>query len=220
MKEIYEKYKGCLVEDLDSGCTGIVCGYDNEDLIIGSNNNDYVMWEKESMGKDDVVLDMSYSRYRYVGERYIKILSKSKKDKLVIHTVDGGQKPVKSTTHSAGVDMFAREIIKVNEGYYKVKLGIWSEMPDDRYVSIVPRSSISDLGWVLCNSPGTIDADFTGEKNEWQARFRSVSDMPFPYKVGDRVAQFIVRKKDNIVIEGIEEKDVVRTSGHGHTGKN
>jgi dUTPase len=219
MKEIYEKYKGCLIEDLDSGYTGIVCGYDDYDLIIGSNNNS-VMWGNTIFDDSDIVSDNSYAGYWYVKERDIKLLSKSKKDKLIIHTVDGGQKPVKSTTHSAGVDMFAREIIKVNEGYYKVKLGIWSEMPDDRYVSIVPRSSISDLGWVLCNSPGTIDADFTGEKNEWQARFRSVSDMPFPYKVGDRVAQFIVRKKDDIVIEGIEEKDVVRTSGHGHTGKN
>jgi len=41
-----------------------------------------------------------------------------------IRIVSGGQVPVMGSEGAAGYDVFAREIIKVNANYYKVKLGI------------------------------------------------------------------------------------------------
>ena len=91
---------------------------------------------------------------------------------LKIELIDGNPIyiPEKGSVDAACYDVRAREIIKVNDGYYKVKLGFKSEIPVGFDGGLVPRSSITDTGWFIPNSPGTIDADFRGE---WQARFRA-----------------------------------------------
>lgn len=127
--------------------------------------------------------------------------------------------PTKGSIDSACYDLKAREIIKVNDGYYKVKLGIKTEIPEGYFMPLYARSSITDSPWILCNGVGIIDSDF---RNEWQARFRAfpngtawelveienacegceeneveINQVPslvltypeFPYNVGDRVAQ-------------------------------
>lgn len=167
-----------------------------------------------------------------------------------IQLVDDNPKyfPVKGTDDAACYDLIAREITKITDGYYKVKLGIKSEIPQGYKMLIYPRSGITDTGWMLANSVGVIDSDYRGE---WQARFRAqpngikyemveideecgdqdcepltvptpvLTFSEFPYKVGERVAQTSLEKVlDYSLIGTASLSDTLRgEGGHGSTGK-
>ena len=91
---------------------------------------------------------------------------------LKVELIDGNElfTPLKATEFASCYDVRAREIKKVNDGYYKVKLGFKTEIPVGKGADLKPRSSITDTGWFMPNSPGEIDSDYRGE---WQIRFRA-----------------------------------------------
>lgn len=111
--------------------------------------------------------------------------------------------PVKSTDYASCFDLYAHKVIRVDEFLFKVTFGFKTQLPESMSAHVYPRSSISKTGWILANSVGIIDNDYRGE---WMAYFRCVSFSPeqrkiskdfflrprepFPYSVGDRVAQF------------------------------
>lgn len=99
--------------------------------------------------------------------------------------------PIKGSNHAACFDCYASEIKMQDDGMVIVKLGFSTEIPEGWRADLIPRSNITKYGWVLANSPGTIDSDF---RNEWQARFRPIPSpqdkiTAFPYEVGERVCQ-------------------------------
>lgn len=138
---------------------------------------------------------------------------------LKVKVLKGGRLPERATDGSAGRDMFARKIEVVEESkYVKVYLGIKTSFPKSNVAEIVPRSGITDTGWVIPNSPGILDSDFRGEA---QARFRNIGTKPFPYEVGDRVCQMLYKKLDEeeiTVVEGLDTT-IRGEGGHGHTGR-
>ena len=102
-----------------------------------------------------------------------------------------------------------------------------------------PRSSFTKYNWILQNSPCLGDADFTGE---YRLRFRAIPTRitkiplppnkkaigitpllkyePFPYKVGDRVAQLWVEEIIPIEFEEGELPNLTdRKGGFGSTDK-
>lgn len=213
-RELYEKYKGCIVNNF-----GKVVGFDSSgiSLIVECVGG----WSE--IEEDDTIMDNdNIGTFTYLCEVLIESLRHEPLQEVTveINTVEGGQRPIASTREAAGFDVFAREIIKVNDYYYKVKLGITSKMSPEYYAELCCRSSITDTGWGMANSEGIIDADF---EHEWQARFRpfkdNVRDWVFPYKVGDRVAQFIIKKKEDVLIKGVDYANEERKGGHGSTGK-
>ena len=135
--------------------------------------------------------------------------------------------PIKGTEDASCFDCYASEIEIQPDGAVHVKLGFKTEIPECWRADLLPRSNITKYGWVLQNSPGTIDSDF---RNEWQARFRPipVNDVefglvgmqPFPYVVGDRVCQ--IRFERVNPVEFILEDSLSDTErglgGFGHTG--
>lgn len=145
-----------------------------------------------------------------------------KVEKFNLMVVEGGKMPVKKTEGAACYDVYAREIIRVSSSYYKVKLGIKTEFPITNYCELADRSGTTDTGWCICNSLGFIDSDFRGE---WQARFRpfqSDNGIPhFPFKEGERVAQFIYKKKEDdefSIVDKLTETDRGE-GGHNSTGR-
>lgn len=166
-----------------------------------------------------------------------------------IELIKDGKLPVKGTKYAACYDVYAREIIHESDSYVRVKLGFKSEIPDNCSVNLIPRSSITNSGWILCNSPGKIDEDFRGE---WEARFRafptginftpidvdvdcgddscesvsvphySLSYPDFPYQINDRVAQFelsLVTSVNMNIVDKVSET-LRGEGGYGSTGKN
>ena len=102
---------------------------------------------------------------------------------IEIKLINGGVIPFKIHSTDAGYDCTANEVevvsvsdelndkgevTKKGKDYIKYKLGFALSLPENRYVSLVPRSSISDTDMHLSNSPGTGDESYRGE---YQARF-------------------------------------------------
>jgi dUTP pyrophosphatase len=83
--------------------------------------------------------------------------------------------------------------------------------------SLLPRSGIASKGWILGNCEGLIDADYRGKIS---AFFWQVSDLDFPYVVGDRFAQLVFSfalRADFFKVNKLSET-VRNINGYGHTG--
>lgn len=71
-----------------------------------------------------------------------------------------------------------------------VPTGLSVEIPDGLEIQLRPRSGLArDHGITLCNSPGTIDADFRGQVC---VLLVNLGDRPFTVRHGDRIAQMVV----------------------------
>jgi dUTP pyrophosphatase len=126
--------------------------------------------------------------------------------------------PTKGTDGSAGLDLYANEIIRLDDYHAWYKLGIGIELPHGYYAEVFPRSSVSKRNMILLNSVGVIDNDFRGNI---QARFYRLPNSK-PYKVGDRVAQLVIKRDYNRYFRMAEVDDISDTSrgegGFGSTG--
>ena len=102
--------------------------------------------------------------------------------------------------------------------------GLHFKLPEDYEMEIRPRSSNTKTMAIMQNSPGTLDEGYTGElmivHRAIDAPFMSVIE----YNVGDRVAQILVRHREQIIwdeVENIEELGETErgAGGFGSTGK-
>ena len=141
----------------------------------------------------------------------VKIVNKSKH-----------QLPAYATALSAGMDLRANinEPIELNPLERKlVPTGIFIQLPEGYEAQIRPRSGLAlKNGITVLNSPGTIDADYTGEIG---VVLINMSDKPFVINDGERVAQMVVAKHEKVDWQEFDE--LVETErgdgGFGHTGK-
>ena len=139
--------------------------------------------------------------------------------------------PVFATKGAACADVVATEIIKQDSYNVTVKLGFATQIPEGYKGVVVPRSSFTQKGWVMQNSPAQIDSDYRGE---WMLKFQAVPFdaistrhglvdlLPdnFPYKEGDRVAQVYFEKVLQAEFEDVTELDQTDRGegGFGSTG--
>lgn len=134
--------------------------------------------------------------------------------------------PQVATLGAACADVVA-SVITVSEKYVTVRLGFATEIPKGYKGVIVPRSSFTQKGWVMQNSPAQIDSDYRGE---WMIKFEAIPQKvgilhnliypEFPYKEGDRVGQMFIEKEikfDFVLAEELSETDRA-SGGFGSTG--
>ena len=144
---------------------------------------------------------------------------------------DDVRMPIKGSSHAACYDVYAHSIVHREDGKVQVGLGFKTEIPKGYKGVIVPRSNLTKFNWVLNNSFGVIDSDYRGE---WMAIFtplkgpylvsspgntQSVPE-PFPYAVGDRVAQIYFEPVLEVtlgIVEELEDSDRGE-GGFGSTG--
>ena len=139
--------------------------------------------------------------------------------------------PKQATELAAGHDVVATEIIQEAEDFVVCKLGFALTPPPGYKVVLVPRSSLTKTKWILQNSPGQGDEDYTGE---YQYRFRCIpsgvntkmsgytlSYDEFPYKVGDRIGQIFLEEVIKFEFEEVSELSNTErgAGGFGHTGR-
>ena len=139
--------------------------------------------------------------------------------------------PVFATKGAACADVVATEIVKQDSYNVTVKLGFATEIPEGYKGVVVPRSSFTQKGWVMQNSPAQIDSDYRGE---WMLKFQALTfdaistrhnliDLlpeDFPYEVGDRVAQVYFEKVEQaefVVVDDLESTERGE-GGFGSTG--
>ncbi|MGZ3845062.1 MAG: dUTP diphosphatase [Flavisolibacter sp.] len=101
-----------------------------------------------------------------------------------------------------------------------VPTGLFMELPEGYEAQVRPRSGLAVKQGITClNSPGTIDADYRGEIKVVLINLSGEKQVINP---GDRIAQLVLQRTENIVWEQVTVlTETVRNSGgFGSTGKN
>jgi dUTPase len=157
--------------------------------------------------------------------------------------------PKQATLFAGGWDVTATEIIQEAPDFVVVKFGIAMQPPVGYKIMVTPRSSLTKTKWVMQNSPGLGDPDFTGE---YRINFRALPEdveiettpapenqprdgvhmgvswkwklkyPEFPYKVGERVGQIYLERVTPIEFEIVDELVTIsdrNPEGYGSTGK-
>ena len=113
--------------------------------------------------------------------------------------------PKQAYDGDAGLDLVAVDngIYNATHDYveYDVKLAV--EIPPGYFGALVPRSSISNTPFMLCNSLGIIDENYRGSI---KCRFRRINNEDFKeYKFGDKIAQLIIMKYNKVIGKEVAE---------------
>ena len=100
-----------------------------------------------------------------------------------------------------------------------IPTGLFVELPEGCEMQIRPRSGLAAKhGITVLNSPGTIDADYRGEI---KVILVNLSNEPFTIESGERIAQMIVARYEQIEWQLVEELGATErgAGGFGSTGK-
>ena len=130
------------------------------------------------------------------------------------------QIPVRATEAATGFDLYAcldSDALEVGPEPVRVPTGVAIETPPGFDVQIRPRSGLSFKGVMV--TLGTIDADYRGEL--------LVTMYALPYREphvvhsGDRIAQLVISRNADVLLEEAEELTATarNTGGHGSTGR-
>lgn len=128
------------------------------------------------------------------------------------------QIPKYAHSGDAGLDLFSCENFILQPGQrHLFKLGFATEFPED-YVGIIKDRSGLALKEGLTVLGGVIDSGYRGE---WGVILLNTSDKPYEIKEGERIAQVIFHKIENVEIETTDELDdhARGEGGFGSTGK-
>ncbi len=126
--------------------------------------------------------------------------------------------PERATPSSTGYDLYAclDEDLIVGQKPTLVPTGIAIEAPPGYDVQVRPRSGLSSKGVQV--TFGTIDSDYRGEVlvTMYVLPYRA----PHTIRPGDRIAQLVVARTAEVVIEEAETLSASRRGygGHGSTG--
>lgn len=146
----------------------------------------------------------------------LKIYKKSNRETIKL--------PQYQTTGSSGLDLVANldqetEQITIKPNKWEIiPTGITIELPDGCEAQIRPRSGLAyKYGVTVLNSPGTIDNDYRGEI---KIILINHGKEDFIVKNGDRIAQMIISKYEQVELEEIEflTETTRNDGGFGSTG--
>lgn len=129
--------------------------------------------------------------------------------------------PQYATAHSAGLDLRANldspiELKPLERAL--IPTGLFIELQQGYEAQIRPRSGLAfKNGITVLNSPGTIDADYRGEI---KVLLVNLSNTPFVVNDGERVAQMVIAKHEQIHWELTDSLEETQrgAGGFGHTG--
>lgn len=125
------------------------------------------------------------------------------------------------TPRAAGMDLHAaieKDLILEAGAIALIPTGFALALPEGFEAQIRPRSGLATKhGIGIINSPGTIDADYRGEI---KIALINLGEKNYVVKRGDRIAQMVVKKVYQAVLEVVEQLDETdrNKGGFGHTG--
>lgn len=127
--------------------------------------------------------------------------------------------PKKAHPSDIGYDLTAIGIFKkISNSITMFETGIRVSPPDGYYLEILPRSSLSKTGYMLVNSVGTIDPDYTGTLKIALIKVdESLPDLELPFTR----CQLVLRKAERsemISVDTLEQTDR-GDGGFGSTDK-
>jgi len=131
------------------------------------------------------------------------------------------QTPSYETILSAGMDLRANisESLRLKPlERVIVKTGLFIALPAGLEAQVRPRSGLAaKKGITVLNSPGTVDADYRGEIG---VILVNLSNEDFLIKDGERIAQLIIAKHEQITWKEVSVLDKTKRGegGFGSTG--
>ena len=131
------------------------------------------------------------------------------------------QLPAYATIQSAGMDLRAnldQPITLAPMQRCLVPTGLYMALPIGFEAQVRPRSGLAiKKGITVLNSPGTIDADYRGEGC---VILINLSAEPFVIEDGERIAQMVIARHEQVAWEEVEVLDDTErgAGGFGHTG--
>lgn len=144
------------------------------------------------------------------------------KIKVRIINKSANQLPEYATIGSSGVDVRAsinEDLILQPLERQLVSTGLFIELPVGYEAQIRPRSGLAIKNGITClNTPGTIDADYRGEI---KVILINLSNQNQSIANGDRIAQMVIQKVEQITFEEVETLNESQRGegGFGHSGK-
>ena len=129
--------------------------------------------------------------------------------------------PVPAHLGDAGLDLYSREdaVIPARGGRLLMPTGVAVAIPHGYMGLAVPRSGLAlKHGITLVNTPGIIDSGYRGELKV--VMINTDPELDYEVKRGDRVAQLIISRYDNVTwTEVTELSGFDRGGGFGHSGR-
>ena len=104
-------------------------------------------------------------------------------------------------------------------GRAMIPTGLYVELPEGYEMQVRPRSGLAAKhGITVLNSPGTIDADYRGEI---RIILVNLSSEAFTIEPGERIAQLVVARHEQVEWEPVEELGTTErgAGGFGSTGR-
>lgn len=140
---------------------------------------------------------------------YAHYVANSKEDGFGGHATD------------ACCDIVCTSVEKTKDGRTKCGTGIHVALEDRDSLTIRPNSRITKMGYVIANSPGTVDESYRGEIF---IVFRPIADGIIPIEVGDVIGQIEIphhRQASFETVKTLEELGITDRGdgGFGSTAK-
>ena len=129
--------------------------------------------------------------------------------------------PEYATPQSAGLDLRANLGTPITLAPLErvlVPTGLYIALPEGYEAQVRPRSGLAlKHGVTVLNTPGTVDADYRGEL---RVILVNLSNEPFVINDGERIAQMVVTKHEQVQWQQVEVLDDTErgAGGFGHTG--
>lgn len=130
--------------------------------------------------------------------------------------------PAYATEQSAGMDLKANlkePVVLRPLQRMLVPTGLYMALPKGYEAQVRPRSGLAvKHGITVLNAPGTVDADYRGEVC---VILVNLSQEPFEILPGERIAQMVIARHEQVEWEQAEVLDETRrgAGGFGSTGK-
>ena len=130
--------------------------------------------------------------------------------------------PAYATEQSAGMDLKANlkePVVLQPLQRTLVPTGLFIALPKGYEAQIRPRSGLAiKHGITVLNTPGTVDADYRGEVC---VILVNLSQEPFEIVPGERIAQMVITRHEQVEWEQVEVLDETSrgAGGFGSTGK-
>ena len=118
------------------------------------------------------------------------------------------------TPRAAAFDFVCRETVVIPPGKIKaVAQNVAIQVPDGYVLYVFSRSSTPHKrGVMMANSVGVIDPFYDGDNDEILIFLMNITDEPVTISAGDRVAQGIIMKTEQVIWD---ETDHFEGNGHG-----
>ena len=167
----------------------------------------------------NAIYDFHYSQI----ETYDKLVERLEKDldevKVKVWREDDTVKlPTYAKSGDACMDVYVNSIEYKDDGRIVYHTGLHFKLPEDYEMEIRPRSSMTKTYAIMQNSPGTLDEGFTGELLIVHRDLCEPKESYEYYKVGDRCAQIIVRRRERIIWDEVKTKEDLGITERGDGG--